>query len=105
MEEQENHHEETLKKVSGLYKDWFLDYASYVILDRAIPVSYTHLDVYKRQDVDYDIQFVGGIKNTIFGGEGLFFAQLRGPGKVWIQTLPISRLASRILQYLSLIHI
>lgn len=39
------------------------------------------------------------VKNTIFGGEGLFFAQLQGPGKVWIQTLPISRLASRILQY------
>ena len=37
MEEQENHHEESLKKISGLYKDWFLDYASYVILDRAIP--------------------------------------------------------------------
>lgn len=51
------------------------------------------------QNVQYDIQFVGGIKNTIFGGEGLFFAQLRGPGKVWIQTLPISRLAERILQY------
>lgn len=49
--------------------------------------------------VDYDIQFVGGIKNTIFGGEGLFFATLRGPGTVWIQTLPISRLASRILSY------
>lgn len=49
--------------------------------------------------VDYDIQFVGGIKNTIFGGEGLFFATLTGPGKVWIQSLPISRLASRILQY------
>ncbi|HVZ26596.1 MAG TPA: TIGR00266 family protein [Sediminibacterium sp.] len=49
--------------------------------------------------VDYDIQFVGGIKNSIFGGEGLFFATLRGPGTVWIQTLPISRLASRILRY------
>jgi uncharacterized protein (TIGR00266 family) len=48
---------------------------------------------------DYDIQFVGGIKNTIFGGEGLFYATLRGPGKVWVQTLPVSRLASRILQY------
>lgn len=48
---------------------------------------------------DYDIQFVGGIKNTFFGGEGLFFATLRGPGKVWIQSLPISRLASRVLQY------
>jgi uncharacterized protein (TIGR00266 family) len=49
--------------------------------------------------VDYDIQFVGGIKNTFFGGEGLFFATLRGPGRVWIQTLPVSRLASRIIQY------
>lgn len=51
------------------------------------------------QTIDYDIQFVGGIKNTLFGGEGLFFATLRGPGKVWIQTLPISRLAGRILSY------
>jgi uncharacterized protein (TIGR00266 family) len=49
--------------------------------------------------VHYDIQFVGGIKNTLFGGEGVFFATLRGPGKVWIQSLPISRLAGRILQY------
>lgn len=51
------------------------------------------------QNVSYDIQFVGGIKNTIFGGEGVFFATLRGPGTVWIQTLPVSRLASRILSY------
>ncbi|HEY8400310.1 MAG TPA: AIM24 family protein, partial [Cytophagaceae bacterium] len=49
--------------------------------------------------VEYDIQFVGGIKNTLFGGEGVFFATLRGPGKVWIQSLPISRLAGRIVQY------
>ena len=49
--------------------------------------------------VNYDIQFIGGIKNSIFGGEGLFFATLRGPGKVWIQSLPISRLASRILSF------
>jgi uncharacterized protein (TIGR00266 family) len=51
------------------------------------------------KDVDYDITFVGGIKNTFFGGEGLFFATLTGPGKVWIQSLPISRLASRIISY------
>ena len=49
--------------------------------------------------VNYDIQFIGGIKNTLFGGEGVFFATLRGPGTVWIQTLPISRLAGRILAY------
>lgn len=49
------------------------------------------------QSIDYDIEFVGGIKNTIFGGEGLFFGTLRGPGKVWIQSLPFSRLADRII--------
>lgn len=48
------------------------------------------------KDVHYDIQFVGGIKTAMFGGEGLFFATLTGPGSVWIQSLPLSRLASRI---------
>ncbi len=47
--------------------------------------------------VDYDIQMVSGIKTALFGGEGLFFATLRGPGKVWLQSLPLSRLAGRIL--------
>ena len=46
--------------------------------------------------VDYDIQMVGGIKSALFGGEGLFFATLRGPGHVWLQSLPFSRLAGRI---------
>lgn len=46
--------------------------------------------------VDYDIQFVGGFKNTLFGGEGLFFATLTGPGKVWLQSMPFSRLVGRI---------
>lgn len=49
--------------------------------------------------VHYDIQFIGGVKNTLFGGEGMFYATLRGPGKIWVQTLPISRLAGRILSY------
>jgi uncharacterized protein (AIM24 family) len=49
--------------------------------------------------VAYDIEFVGGIKNALFGGDGMFFATLRGPGTVWVQTLPISRLAHRILMY------
>jgi uncharacterized protein (TIGR00266 family) len=61
-------------------------------VDTGCLVAYT-------QTIDYNIQFVGGIKNTIFGGEGLFFATLKGPGDVWLQTLPISRLASRILSY------
>ncbi|MBI4474017.1 MAG: TIGR00266 family protein [Acidobacteria bacterium] len=47
--------------------------------------------------VSYDIQYVGKIKSAIFGGEGLFFASLRGPGKVWLQSLPLSRLAGRII--------
>jgi uncharacterized protein (TIGR00266 family) len=46
--------------------------------------------------VDYDIQMVGGVKSALFGGEGLFFATLSGPGKVWLQSLPFSRLAGRI---------
>lgn len=49
------------------------------------------------KDVNYDIEFVGGIKNTVFGGEGLFFATLKGPGIVYVQSLPFSRLAGRIL--------
>ncbi|HEU4610164.1 MAG TPA: TIGR00266 family protein [Chitinophagaceae bacterium] len=61
-------------------------------IDTGCLVAYT-------QTVQYDIQFVGGIKNSLFGGEGLFFATLQGPGKIWIQTLPVSRLAGRILSY------
>ncbi len=46
--------------------------------------------------VNYDIEMVKGIKTALFGGEGLFFATLRGPGSVWVQSLPFSRLASRV---------
>ncbi len=47
--------------------------------------------------VTYDIRMVGGIKNTIFGGEGIFLATLTGPGTVWVQSLPFTRLAGRVL--------
>ena len=47
--------------------------------------------------VNYDIGFTGGFKNTLFGGEGLFLANVSGPGRVWLQTLPFSRLAGRML--------
>jgi len=47
--------------------------------------------------VDYDIQFIGGFKNALFGGEGLFLAKLQGPGLVYLQSLPFSRLADRII--------
>ena len=49
------------------------------------------------QTVDYDVVTVGGVKSMIFGGEGVFFARLRGPGHVWLQSLPFSRLAGRIM--------
>ena len=61
-------------------------------VDTGCVVAYT-------AEVDFDIEMVKGIKNFMFGGEGLFFAVLRGPGKVWLQSLPISRLAGRIMQY------
>ena len=58
-------------------------------VDTGCVVAYT-------PSIDFDIQYVGGIKTALFGGEGLFFAVLRGPGTVWIQSLPFARLASRI---------
>ncbi len=61
-------------------------------IDTGCIVAYT-------QEVDFDIQMVKGIRNLLFGGEGFFYAVLRGPGKVWLQSLPVSRLASRILEY------
>ncbi|MBU2020338.1 MAG: TIGR00266 family protein [Bacteroidetes bacterium] len=61
-------------------------------IDTGCIVAYT-------SEINYDIKYVGGVKNMIFGGEGVFFAILQGPGEVWLQTLPISRLASRILQF------
>ena len=48
-------------------------------------------------NIDYDVTSVGGVKSMLFGGEGVFFAQLTGPGTVWIQSLPFSRLAGRML--------
>ena len=49
-----------------------------------------------QSSVNYDIQFVGKVKTALFGGEGIFFATLTGPGKVWLQSLPLSRMADRI---------
>jgi len=48
--------------------------------------------------VDYDIKFVGGFKNALLGGEGVFLARLEGPGMVYLQSLPLSRLADRIIE-------
>lgn len=49
------------------------------------------------QTINYNIEYIGGLKNAFFGGEGLYLAKLSGPGKVFIQSLPFSRLADRII--------
>ncbi len=81
----------------------FVHAGGHIIERQLAPGETLHIDtgcvVAYTKDVDFDVQMIGGIKNTLFGGEGFFFAVLRGPGKVWLQTLPISRLASRIIQY------
>jgi uncharacterized protein (TIGR00266 family) len=60
-----------------------------LMVDTGCVVAYT-------PSVDFDIQFVGKVKTALFGGEGLFFARLAGPGTIWLQSLPFSRLASRV---------
>ena len=60
-----------------------------LLIDTGCVVAYT-------QGVDFDIQYVGKIKTALFGGEGIFLARVTGPGQVWLQSLPFSRLASRI---------
>jgi len=60
-----------------------------LFVDTGCVVAYT-------PSVDFEIQYVGKIKTALFGGEGLFFAKLTGPGTVWLQSLPFSRLASRV---------
>lgn len=52
------------------------------------------------EQVQFDIERIKGVKNILFGGEGLFFAKLVGPGKVWLQTMPITKLASAIIPYI-----
>jgi len=81
----------------------FVHAGGYVIEKNLVPGEILKVDtgcvVAYTSGIDFDIEFVRGIKNWMFGGEGLFFAILRGPGKVWIQSLPISRLAGRLVQY------
>jgi uncharacterized protein (TIGR00266 family) len=60
-----------------------------LMVDTGCVVAYT-------QTINFEIQYVGKIKTALFGGEGLFFAKITGPGTVWLQSLPFSRLASRV---------
>jgi len=58
-----------------------------------------HIAMYE-PSVNYDLTRVKGVKNMLFGGEGLFLATLTGPGTVWLQSMPLSNLASKLLQYM-----
>jgi uncharacterized protein (AIM24 family) len=60
-----------------------------LMIDTGCVVAYT-------PNVNFEIQYVGKIKTALFGGEGLFFAKMTGPGTIWLQSLPFSRLASRV---------
>jgi uncharacterized protein (TIGR00266 family) len=80
---------------------WAFMHAGGTIMERTLaPGEMLRVDtgciVAFQPGVDFDIQFVGKIKSALFGGEGLFFATLRGPGRIWLQSLPLSRLADRI---------
>lgn len=66
---------------------------------QVIKVDPGHIAMYE-PTVDYDIEMVRGVSNVLFGGEGLFLATLRGPGRVWLQTMPISNLAGAIRPYI-----
>jgi len=66
---------------------------------QAMKVDPGHIALYE-PTVDYDIQRVKGVKNILFGGEGLFLATLKGPGKIWLQSMPLSNLAAKIARYL-----
>jgi uncharacterized protein (TIGR00266 family) len=81
---------------------WAFVHAGGMLIERTLaPGELLRVDtgclVALQPSVDYDIEYIGNIKSAIFGGEGLFFATLRGPGHVWLQSLPLSRLASRIV--------
>lgn len=90
-----------MQRLSG--DGWAFVHAGGTVVERTLALGEVlHVDTgclaAMTADVDMDIERVGGIKSMIFGGEGVFFARLQGPGKVWMQSLPFSRLAGRMLQ-------
>jgi len=66
---------------------------------QVLKVDTTHIGAFE-ETVDYDIQRIKGVKNMLFGGEGIFLATLTGPGKVWLQSMPIASLAKKIIRYM-----
>jgi uncharacterized protein (AIM24 family) len=92
-----------LQKISGQGIAWLELSGELVIKDLAagetLRVHPGHVGAFQ-SSVAFQIQRVPGIKNMIFGGDGVFLAALTGPGRIWLQTLPISRLAHQIQEYL-----
>ncbi len=81
---------------------WIFIHAGGTLIERVLkPGEVLHVDTgclaAMTSDVEMDLERVGGIKSMIFGGEGVYFVRLTGPGKVWLQSLPFSRLAGRVL--------
>ena len=91
-----------LQKVNGYGTAWIELSGEVIVKDlqpgETLRVHPGHVGAFSGS-VSFQIQLVPGIKNIIFGGDGLFLASLTGPGRVWLQTLPISRLAHQILEY------
>ncbi|MFS2111756.1 AIM24 family protein [Sphingomonas sp. Sphisp140] len=79
----------------------FVQFGGMVVERQLAPGEELHVDTgclaAYTPSVEFDLVTAGGVRSVFFGGEGLFFARLRGPGKVWIQSLPFSRLAGRML--------
>ena len=92
-----------LQKLTGPGTAWTEiagDVRSYTLkAGQTMKVDPGHIAMYD-PSVDYDIARVKGVKNMLFGGEGLFLATLTGPGRVWLQSMPISNLANKIKQYI-----
>jgi uncharacterized protein (TIGR00266 family) len=92
-----------LQKVSGQGVAWLELSGELIVKDLApgelLRVHPGHVGAFQGT-VSFQIMRVPGIKNMIFGGDGIFLAALTGPGKVWLQTLPISKLAHQLMQYM-----
>jgi len=80
-------------EIAGEVREYALEPGEKMLVDPG------HIAMYE-PSINYDIQRVKGAKNILFGGEGLFLATLTGPGKVWLQSLPLSNLAAKLMKYM-----
>jgi uncharacterized protein (TIGR00266 family) len=80
-------------EIAGELREYTLQAGQTMLVDPG------HIALYE-PTVDYDIERVKGVKNILFGGEGLFLATLKGPGRIWLQSMPLSNLAGKLARYL-----